>query len=118
MRTPNLAKKKVAVKRKSLNYKATCVTRSLFPDTKDSTNLKPCPLDKGKGKGQRKTEVKKILSKCVVKKTSWYCTVCKEDEEKDMRQCSSCSVWIHEECLGLTKFDQENILCLECQDSD
>lgn len=45
---------------------------------------------------------------------SWYCAVCEEEYVADMRVCSNCGTWVHEECVGLTKDDKEDFFCPQC----
>lgn len=46
------------------------------------------------------------------KQDSWYCHACKEDRMDDaMRQCSRCSKWYHEECVGLSIEDMDEFQC-------
>ena len=37
----------------------------------------------------------------------WYCAVCWEDVVKDKRRCALCGLYVHEECVGITKEDTE-----------
>ncbi|KAG8243520.1 hypothetical protein J6590_044168 [Homalodisca vitripennis] len=36
---------------------------------------------------------------------SWYCFICDEDQIRDMRMCYTCGGCVHEECVGVTKLD-------------
>lgn len=47
---------------------------------------------------------------------NWYCFICKEDRVADMRLCTSCCSYVHEECVGLTASDKELYLCPNCED--
>ena len=50
------------------------------------------------------------------KKESWYCSLCEEDRMWDMRQCTNCNIWVHEECCGLTAKDKvPNFKCPSCE---
>lgn len=48
------------------------------------------------------------------KEENWFCSVCYEDYESDMRQCVKCKDWVHEDCVGLTIDDLEDFECPEC----
>lgn len=50
-------------------------------------------------------------------KYGWYCHGCKIDKIIDMRQCLKCQKWYHEICVGLTKDDEEQFICPECNKS-
>lgn len=45
---------------------------------------------------------------------SWYCHACHEDRQADMRPCTDCSKWYHEDCIGLTKNDLDPFFCPNC----
>ena len=106
MTTPKISKPKT-IRRKSLNYQSQHVTRNLFAQTAPSSEVKT----KGKGK------VNKKGGKAVPVKnnnTSWYCPICKENRMIDMRACYKCSTYVHEECVGLTKYNKDIFLCFNC----
>lgn len=44
----------------------------------------------------------------------WFCHGCKLEREEDMRRCRKCFKWYHEECVGLTKDDDEDFICPNC----
>jgi hypothetical protein len=48
------------------------------------------------------------------KKVGWFCCLCQEDRQADMRQCLGCSRWMHDECLGVDKKDKGTYPCQEC----
>ncbi|KAF0754293.1 HTH psq-type domain-containing protein, partial [Aphis craccivora] len=39
-------------------------------------------------------------------KENWYCPLCRENNQLDMIMCPQCSVWFHEDCLGLQPKDE------------
>lgn len=49
-------------------------------------------------------------------KENWYCPLCRENNQLDMIMCPQCSVWFHEDCLGLQPQD-EFLLCIQCENS-
>lgn len=129
MNTPDLIRKKaVAPRRKALNYKAQIVKKSLF-DTQTSTkSTEKSVKSKGKPKGTAKpqgTTKPKVTAKpkgtgqealsSKVVNDLWYCPLCQDISEKDMRQCIKCLSWAHDECLGFTASDDENYLCNTCE---
>lgn len=105
--TPNQALTKAKKPRKpALNSRAQVVTRNLFNKenkTKDSsTNIK------------KKSRAPKPQGKIL--KESWYCKLCREDRQIDMRLCVKCKDYVHEECIGLTKNDViEIFICPDCE---
>jgi len=44
----------------------------------------------------------------------WFCCVCKMEKKRDMRQCMTCSAWMHDECIGVTKKDKMAYPCKDC----
>nr|CAI5838934.1 unnamed protein product [Callosobruchus analis] len=98
--TPVIEEKKVIPRKKSLSYRAQKVTKALFAEQVKKKN------ETGKSK-------KIIKNKKVVE--AWYCHLCDEDQVRDMRVCSMCSRYVHEECVGLTKMDREpTFICPSC----
>ncbi|XP_026814282.1 uncharacterized protein LOC113554578 [Rhopalosiphum maidis] len=49
---------------------------------------------------------------------SWYCPLCQEEKIIDIVMCKKCSIWFHEECLGLNRGDtfEECHWCTEKSD--
>lgn len=45
---------------------------------------------------------------------SWYCFICDEDRQDDMRCCVKCKKYVHEICVGLTKYDNDQFTCPCC----
>lgn len=84
-------------RRKAINYKAQKVTKNLFneSDCQPSTSRQSNPS----------------LSKPV---ESWYCSICDTDQQMDMRLCSTCLTYYHEECVGLTADDEDDFECPNC----
>lgn len=125
------------VRRKAINYRGTPVTKDLF-DKYNQEKIKSKEVKGNKRKKNKqdenltdiktgrkeKTKFKKTLnpkkgkvvsakkSSELQKQVSWYCHACKEDRMDDaMRQCSLCSKWYHEECVGLTAEDTDVFQC-------
>lgn len=97
--TPD-ANKRVARKanrRKALNYKAQKVTRDLFT----GSEIKP----------SSSTEPEPSSSKPI---ESWYCSICMTERKIDMRLCTECLKYYHEECVGLTAEDEDEFQCPNC----
>lgn len=136
LKTPEVKKKPVQNRAKSLNYKAVVVSKALFKandnDGIPTPNITKIKQTKGKkvggktkgdeikkGKGKIVPSVKDLLeagpSSARVNEVSWFCNVCKEDRVADMRLCVQCSKYVHEECVGLTRQDKcPTFLCPEC----
>lgn len=47
----------------------------------------------------------KPKKRSLIEKTSntWYCILCRKDEEKSMIQCIKCNIWVHDNCAGVGK---------------
>lgn len=45
----------------------------------------------------------------------WYCYLCDTTDMLNMRKCSNCNVWVHDDCLGLTELDEEEFVCIKCE---
>ena len=41
----------------------------------------------------------------------WYCGVCKEDKQLTMTKCCVCQKWLHNECVGLESYDDDDFIC-------
>ncbi|CAH0551040.1 unnamed protein product [Brassicogethes aeneus] len=104
LETPYKDIPKTTKKRKAINSKALIVKKEVFP-TKTTTKVsKPKNIvSKTKDQGDK-----------IKPKESWYCKVCRENVEKDMRLCSVSLVYFHEECVGLTKADKIVFVCPDC----
>lgn len=125
------------VRRKAINYRGTPVTKDLFDKyNQEKINSKEVKGNKRKKNKQNENitgrkDKKKFKNTLNPKKAktasarksttvkdksqkqvSWYCHACKEDRMDDaMRQCSRCSKWYHEECVGLTAEDADDFQC-------
>lgn len=100
MATPEIEQKKITPRKKSLNYRAQKVTKALFEEH-DKEEVK-------NNKGKKPAKSKKVVE-------MWYCHLCKEDKILDMRLCSMCLRYVHEDCVGLTKEDKEpTFICPAC----
>ena len=118
LKTPRISKPKTT-RRKSLNYQSQHVTRSLFNETTNGNANMERRQAKSKGKGKKgKDGGKAVPTKGKENDSSWYCPVCEENRMIDMRACSICSVYVHEECVGLTKDDKEAFICFKCDTDD
>ncbi|CAH1364933.1 unnamed protein product [Tenebrio molitor] len=103
--TPIKKTRKVTNRRKAINSRAVVLKRTLF-DKKETVDEAPKSKCSKTAKGK---------SKKIQKNESWFCHVCKEDAVKDMRICSACKFYVHEECVGLTKEDNELFICPDCE---
>lgn len=110
-------KEKKCPRRKSINYRAQQVTKDLFAKSS-------CSFSKHSKPEETASTSKAIAStsKAVIKhheekiaEESWYCKLCNTDEKLDMRLCSACKTWYHEQCMGLTADDSENFVCPDCE---
>ncbi|CAG9765818.1 unnamed protein product [Ceutorhynchus assimilis] len=45
---------------------------------------------------------------------SWHCAICDTEDQLDMRLCSSCLKYFHENCVGLTEDDEDEFQCPFC----
>lgn len=71
------------------------------------------------GSQHKKKKLKNIPSTSKnVGNVSWYCPLCQEEKIIDMVMCKKCSIWSHEECLGLNRGDtfEECHWCTEKSD--
>lgn len=138
--TPDYAVTKNKPRRKALNYKGQRVTKDIFQKTKEAQkeedNQKKTETQesnteqgkekgkgKGKGKGTRKSskkvqdnqnKYKNEESSIKESQECWYCPACNEDRVADMRPCTECVKYYHEECVGLTKNDKDIFVCPNC----
>lgn len=126
--TPNFAVVKSHPRRKALNYKGQRIVKDLFEKKKElkddkcytkKGNNKKKMLSKGRKYGAKKDNKKtRTTEKHKPKKTNlddtWFCHGCKLDKKEDMRICKKCLKWYHEDCVGLTKEDNEDFFCPDC----
>lgn len=123
----------------ALNSKAQTVTKDLFFAASEKTPKGKQPLkqqenaQKIKGKNKDKHENNRnqqekqdriinkptqTLDKKNKKKNksseSWFCFICNEDRQTDMRLCLACERYVHEECVGLTEDDKDAFKCPNC----
>jgi len=104
MSTPaasSIKKKKRVQRKKSINYRATVISKTLFYGKEKSNENE---------KKKKKSVAKK--NKSIAK--NWYCPICEESTVSDMRQCVVCLIWFHEECVGLTINDEDDFCCPDC----
>ena len=94
----NQTEKARPIRKKAINYRGTLVTKDLFKESKGSS----APINTGKSADSKQA------------KASWYCHACMEDKIADMRQCTECGKWYHEECVGLTQEDTDAFECSDC----
>lgn len=45
---------------------------------------------------------------------NWFCLACGEDRVANMRQCTNCKKWYHDDCVGLTE-DDLDFECPNCE---
>ncbi|XP_031327496.1 uncharacterized protein LOC116158793 [Photinus pyralis] len=102
------------IRKKALNYKALEVTKKLF---KDTTNVQGQPqLAKKTHAKTSSAEPQPSSSKGRINKENWLCAGCHKNFVADMRQCTECKLWFHEECVGLTEDDDEPFVCAFCEE--
>ncbi|XP_063219165.1 tigger transposable element-derived protein 1-like [Bacillus rossius redtenbacheri] len=108
--TPKKKRKTTRVMKPAINNRGVVLNKSLFEDNKD------VKLDSSKNSGNsKKYNTKSVRQITASKKSeSWYCAICCNDEVKDMRLCGVCEIYVHEECVGLTKDDKEFFICPKC----
>ncbi|CAB3230666.1 unnamed protein product [Arctia plantaginis] len=122
--TPNYATIKCSRPRqKAINYKGQRIVKDLFKTEekknemmhttskkKEKSTIKREQKKKTKNKSDSvkrlKTKVQQQMKKSAEgEEKQWYCHACGECRVEDMRQCTECQKWYHEECMGLTKKD-------------
>lgn len=119
LETPRASKKVKKNRRKVINSAAVVVTKSLFirdplPQGKKRKKATGASLDKAKRDKQKRViqpssqdlEDAGPSNAEIGNPVSWYCHLCGEDREEDMRLCANCLKYVHEDCLGLTKNDK------------
>ena len=130
MKTPKREEKNRRKRRKALNFKANRVCKQLFMDANvktgsssesyqnegndfSSTNVN----DGNKLRTPSKSSPIEVKNRSLENDDdqSWYCELCEEKRVIDMRTCISCKKWYHDECIGLTKFDEDIFTCPDCE---
>lgn len=112
--TPKIKRKTTRVMKPAINSRGVILKKDLFKvKEQDKENVRPTTNKKleDSTKAKRKAVLKKTLSK---KAEGWYCTLCCTDEVKDMRLCGVCGMYVHKECVGLTKKDKDLFVCPNC----
>ncbi|KAF5275037.1 hypothetical protein FQA39_LY06974 [Lamprigera yunnana] len=104
-----------ATKRKpALNSRAQEVTKALFSGSSKKALKKENTKLLGKQVQKSKNHKENEVSTKVKSSESWFCFVCNENRQVDMRLCSLCKRYVHEECVGLTKADKDIFMCPHC----
>ena len=113
--TPKKRRKITRVMKPAVNSRGVLLKKGIFEDKKEDNK------NDSQAKNKKVKDATKSGDKMVPKKTSkkkksdsWYCAICDEDEVKDMRLCGECGIYVHEECVGLTKEDKELFICPKC----
>ena len=121
LNTPNSKKRAPKRNRPPLNSRAIQITKSLFPNASDpgpstsNMNLNPISTSTPKGKrSKRPRSDSSTVSTAGKSQESWYCFICRKDRVLDMRYCSLCHRYAHEECVGLTEKYKGPFVCPEC----
>ncbi|XP_063241735.1 uncharacterized protein LOC134541920 [Bacillus rossius redtenbacheri] len=106
----------------SNNQSIPCSSKNVHLSASPSAHNQKNPPKKSKAVGSKENPTKLYTSprrSSVTKKSlhqeSWYCFLCKEDRVIDMRGCSLCKRFVHEECVGLTKHDKQVFVCPTCE---
>lgn len=110
LETPDKVSTETKNKRKAINSRALIVKKAVFANKNDVKSK-----NKQTNKKQ-KTSLKKANNnpKAIKNGEKWFCKLCKEDKVLDMRICSVCLEYVHEECVGLTKKDKAAFICPDC----
>ncbi|KAJ8931995.1 hypothetical protein NQ314_015041 [Rhamnusium bicolor] len=98
------------LRKPAINSRAQVITIDLFryEDKKKATSK--ANINKRAATSKTTTPKTKIM------KESWFYKPCREDRPDDMRLCSKCLGYVHEECVGLTKKDEiPMFLCTDCE---
>ncbi|KAG5896354.1 hypothetical protein JTB14_005832 [Gonioctena quinquepunctata] len=103
LETPYKDFPKTTRNKKAINSKALIVKKVVFPTKTTKSSEAKEAIAKTKDQTGRTKH-----------KESWYCKACQEDVKKDMRLCSVCLVYYHEECVGLTKADKTVFIRSDC----
>lgn len=122
--TPNTTNRLSKRKRPSINSRAVQIQKSLFSSPSDPgpscSNALGIPPTTSTPKTVRSKNTTRPHPKknhgAGISTGSWYCFICKEDRVLDMRCCSLCHRYVHEECVGLTEDDKCVFVCPQCSD--
>ncbi|CAH1979192.1 unnamed protein product [Acanthoscelides obtectus] len=95
---------KTKPRKKALNYRVQEVKRDVFKDP-SSKKIKT-------SESRKSTELPTISR--AAREEDWMCSVCDKAFVADMRSCVLCGIWVHEECVGLTANDTEELICPQC----
>lgn len=103
----------------AINSKAQEVTKDLFSASAQTTvksKLKKHPPEQQEERDNisNKKQIKKKIIKKSKTTESWFCFLCKENRQADMRLCCVCYQYVHEECVGITKNDKGIFKCPKC----
>ncbi|KAJ8930788.1 hypothetical protein NQ314_016365 [Rhamnusium bicolor] len=99
--TPDKAVTNVKRLRKpAINSRAQVITIDLFRRKDKNKTTSKANINRRAATSKTATPKTKIM------KESWFCKLCREDRPVDMRLCSKCLDYVHEECVGLTKKDK------------
>lgn len=104
-----------ATRKKALNYRAQKVTKDLFNKAKDLPKPSTSNQEHISNNPSTSKQTGRTNDSALSEKESWYCSVCNTDRQLDMRLCSVCHLYFHEECVGLTQDDQDDFLCFDCE---
>lgn len=121
LKTPELPAKSKAPPKKAINYRAVKVVKLLFAEKKLSQKEPSIAKKRAPQSKQQTANLDRATCSGVAtpRKESWYCPLCKEDKQKDMRQCTVCQTWVHEECCGLMAKDVIPFFrCPSCEESE
>lgn len=101
LKTPDKVSSNCKIRKRAINSRAVLVKKNVFLERE---------------KIERKPPKTAKTTRQNYNNESWYCNVCNTDAIMDMRRCSVCSQYVHEECVGLTKEDKEIFICPNCSD--
>lgn len=111
--TPKKKRKTTRVIKPAINSRGVVLNKCFFEGNKNVTKTAKSNTKKSGNMAQDKGKAVPKLS--ASKKTeSWFCGICCEDVVKDMRLCGVCGIYVHEECVGLTKDDKDLFICPKC----
>nr|CAI5842234.1 unnamed protein product [Callosobruchus analis] len=107
---------RVTPRKKAVNSLAQALTKNIFPKKEDTNKVTK------KSREMERTDRKQLKTdkgRAVEKKSSmesWYCFLCKEDRIADMRLCTKCARYVHEDYVGLTASNKDNFIYVRCED--